>query len=75
MNKFSIQQLQQMRESEYRVEFKAGEGSSRLVIGMLLEEGLLISAHDGYQLSEGYYEIVKNVGTVADHRNDDTIIA
>ena len=28
MNKFTIQQLQQMRESEDRVEFKAGEGGN-----------------------------------------------
>ena len=34
MNKFTIQQLQQMRESEDRVEFNAGEGGGRLVMGM-----------------------------------------
>ena len=28
MNKYTIQQLQQMRESEDRVEFKAGEGGN-----------------------------------------------
>ena len=28
LNKFTIQQLQQMRESEDRVEFKAGEGGN-----------------------------------------------
>lgn len=28
MNKFTLQQLQQMRESEDRVEFKAGEGGN-----------------------------------------------
>ena len=28
MNKYTIQQLQQMRESEDRVEFKAGEGGT-----------------------------------------------
>ncbi len=31
---------------------------------------MLISAHDGYKLSERYYEISKNVGIIEDNRKD-----
>ena len=39
----------------------------------LIDEGLLISAQDGYKLSDRYYEIVKNVGIVENNRKDDTV--
>ena len=74
MNKFTIQQLQQMRESEDRVEFKAGEG------GNVSYDGRgKTNPKDrrrcilGYKLSDRYYEIAKNVGTVEDNRKDDTV--
>ena len=37
MNKFTIQQLQQMRESEDRVEFKAGEGGNILKSATIIQ--------------------------------------
>ena len=74
MNKFTIQQLQQMRESEDRVEFKAGEG------GNVSYDGRgKTNPKDrrrcilGYKLSDRYYEIAKNVGTAEDERKDDTV--
>ena len=63
-----------MRESEDRVEFKAGEG------GNVSYDGRgKTNPKDrrrcilGYKLSDRYYEIAKNVGTVEDNRKDDTV--
>ena len=58
--------------------FRASQGDSQrhtdeVTLRKLIDEGLLISAQDGYKLSERYYEIVKNVGTVEDNRKDDTV--
>ena len=58
--------------------FRASQGESQrhtdeVTLRKLIDEGLLISAQDGYKLSERYYEIVKNVGTVEDNRKDDTV--
>ncbi len=39
----------------------------------LTNDGLLIPAQDGYKLSDRYYEIAKNVGTVEDNRKNDTV--
>ena len=58
--------------------FRASQGESQrhtdeVTLRKLIDEGLLISAQDGYKLSERYYEIVKNVGTVEDNRKDDMV--
>ena len=58
--------------------FRASQGESQrhtdeVTLRKLIDEGLLISAQDGYKLSDRYYEIVKNVGTVEDNRKDDTV--
>ena len=58
--------------------FRASQGDSQrhtdeVTLRKLIDEGLLISAQDGYKLSERYYEIVKNVGTIEDNRKDDTV--
>lgn len=39
----------------------------------ITNDGLLIPAQDGYKLSDRYYEIANNVGTVEDNRKDDTV--
>ena len=58
--------------------FRASQGDSQrytdeVTLRKLIDEGLLISAQDGYKLSDRYYEIVKNVGTVEDNRKNDTV--
>ena len=58
--------------------FRASQGESQrhtdeVTLRKLTDEGLLISAQDGYKLSDRYYVIVKNVGTVEDNRKDDTV--
>ena len=58
--------------------FRASQGESQrhtdeVTLRKLIDEGLLISTQDGYKLSDRYYEIVKNVGTVEDERKDDTV--
>lgn len=58
--------------------FRASQGDSQrhtdeVTLRKLIDEGLLISTQDGYKLSERYYEIVKNVGTVDNDRKDDTV--
>ena len=47
--------------------------TDEVTLHKLIDEGLLISAQDGYKLSDRYYEIVKNVGTIEDNRKDDTV--
>ena len=74
MTQFTIQQLQQMRESEDHVEFKEGQGGNVSYDGRVKT-----NPKDrrrcilGYKLSDRYYEIAKNVGTVEDNRKDDTV--
>lgn len=58
--------------------FRASQGESQrytdeVTLRKLIDEGLLITAQDGYKLSDRYYEIAKNVGTVEDNRKDDTV--
>lgn len=58
--------------------FRASQGESQrhtdeVTLRKLIDKGLLISAQDGYKLSDRYYEIAKNVGTVEDNRKDDTV--
>lgn len=58
--------------------FRASQGESQrhtdeVTLRKLIEEGLLISAQDGYKLSERYYEIAKKVGAVENNRKDDTV--
>ena len=58
--------------------FRASQGESQhhtdeVTLRKLIDAGLLISTQDGYKLSDRYYEIVKNVGTVEDERKDDTV--
>ena len=58
--------------------FRASQGESQrhtdeVTLRKLIGEGLLISAQDGYKLSDRYYEIAKNVGTVDNDRKDDTV--
>ena len=58
--------------------FRASQGDSQrhtdeVTLRKLIDEGLLISAQDGYKLPERYYEMVKNVGTVEDNRKDDMV--
>ena len=97
-----------MRESEDRIEFKAGEGGNvsydgrgktnpkdrrRCILGYVIalcNEGggrLVIGMHDnyphrvtgirqaqnGYKLSDRYYEIAKNAGTVGNTQKYDTV--
>ena len=57
---------------------RASQGESQhhtdeVTLRKLIDAGLLISTQDGYKLSDRYYEIVKNVGTVEDERKDDTV--
>ena len=47
--------------------------TDEVTLRKLINEGLLTPAQDGYKLSERYYEIAKNVGTVEDNRKDDTV--
>ena len=47
--------------------------TDEVTLRKLIDEGLLISAQDGYKLSDRYYEIAKNVGTVDNDRKDDTV--
>ncbi|MDY2642614.1 MAG: putative DNA binding domain-containing protein [Mediterranea sp.] len=47
--------------------------TDKVTLRKLINEGLLTPAQDGYKLSERYYEIAKNVGTVEDNRKDDTV--
>lgn len=58
--------------------FCASQGESQrhtdeVTLCKLIEEALLIPAQDGYKLSERYYEIAKNVGTIENSRKNDTI--
>ena len=58
--------------------FRASQGDSQrhtdeVTLCKLIDEGLLISTQDGYKLSDRYYEIVKNVGTVENTQKDDTV--
>ena len=58
--------------------FRASQGENQrhtdeVTLLKLTNEGLLISAQDGYKLSDRYYEIAKNVGTVDNDRMDDTV--
>ena len=58
--------------------FRASQGESQrytdeVTLRKLIDAGLLITAQDGYKLSDRYYEIVKNVGTIEDNRKDDTV--
>ena len=58
--------------------FRASQGESQrhtdeLTLRKLTNEGLLISAQDGYKLSERYYDMAKNVGTVENTPKDDTV--
>jgi len=58
--------------------FRASQGESQrhtdeVTLRKLIEKGLLISAQDGYKLSDRYYEIAKNVGSVENDRKDDTV--
>lgn len=58
--------------------FRASQGDSQrytdeVTLRKLIDEGLLISAQDGYKLSDRYYEIVKNVGTIENTKKNDTV--
>ena len=58
--------------------FRASQGESQrhtdeVTLRKLIDEGLLIPAQDGYKLSERYYEIVKNVGTIENTQKNDTV--
>ena len=58
--------------------FRASQGDSQrytdeVTLRKLIGEGLLISAQDGYKLSDRYYEIVKNVGTIENTKKNDTV--
>lgn len=44
-----------------------------LTLRKLIDEGLLISRQDGYKLSDRFYEISNNVGTVENTQKNDTI--
>ena len=47
--------------------------TDEVTLHKLIDEGLLISAQDGYKLSDRYYEIVKNVGTIENTKKNDTV--
>ena len=58
--------------------FRASQGdrqrhTDEVTLRKLIDEGLLISAQDGYKLSDRYYEIVKNVGTIENTKKNDTV--
>ena len=58
--------------------FRASQGESQrhtdeVTLRKLIDEGLLLSAQDGYKLSKRYYEIAKNVGTVENTQKNDTV--
>ncbi|MCQ2259117.1 MAG: hypothetical protein MJZ41_14180, partial [Bacteroidaceae bacterium] len=58
--------------------FRASQGESQrhtdeVTLRKLIDEGLLISTQDGYKLSDRYYEIAKNVGTVGNTQKYDTV--
>ena len=58
--------------------FRASQGDSQrhtdeVTLRKLINEGLLISAQDGYKLSDRYYEIAKNVGTVENTQKYDAV--
>ena len=58
--------------------FRASQGDSQrhtdeVTLRKLIDEGLLISAQDSYKLSDRYYEIVKNVGTIENTKKNDTV--
>lgn len=58
--------------------FRASQGESQrhtdeVTLRKLIEEELLISAQDGYKLSDRYYEIAKNVGTIENTQKNDTV--
>ena len=58
--------------------FRASQGDSQrytdeVTLRKLIDEGLLISAQDGYKLPERYYEIVKKTTANVTGQKDDTI--
>ena len=58
--------------------FRASQGDSQrytdeVTLRKLIDEGLLISAQDGYKLSDRYYEIVKKTTVNVTGQKDDTI--
>lgn len=58
--------------------FRASQGDSQrhtdeVTLRKLIDEGLLISAQDGYKLSDRYYEIAKNTAVDVIGQDSDTI--